>query len=371
MSQEIVGTEVWMDTEADFRCFADQAPFPVWISDAQLNRIYFNASWLSYTGRTLDQEAGKGWRDAVHPEDREEIDCSEESALENQSEFQSQFRLQSSYGDYRPFLELAYPRYSSEGTFLGFIGCGGDRNLFDRTLRRFQQMAREKEEIAHVLSHDLKAPLRAIEGFSEALLEDCADVLNPDAREHLREIADGVGRLRTLMDDLVAFARLGRDILALNPVNSQDLLHEAIANLQEKIEESEAEVRLIGDFPILEGHRRSLCLLFESLIDNSLKFRRSDTAPTITVEAVTHDSHHLFVYSDNGIGIDPNYREEVFGLFRRLHVVSEYPGSGIGLALARKAVELHEGKIQIVPAEQSGTTFEIRIPRPPIVSGLK
>ena len=246
---------------------------------------------------------------------------------------------------------------------MGFIGASADRSLFDKTLRQFQQMKKEHEEMTHVLSHDLKAPLRAIEGFSEAILEDFGNQLNPEILEYLREISEGASRMRRLIEDLVTYARLGRDILTLNPLDSREVITEAISNLLEKVEACHATIDLIGNFPVVEGHRRALGLLFECLIDNSLKFRKEGCSPRITIEASSEGPFHLFTLTDNGIGIDAAFYEEVFGVFRRLHVASEFPGSGIGLALARKAAEIHEGRVDIRSSRDNGVTLEVRIPR--------
>lgn len=349
--------------EGDFRRFADSAPFPVWISNPNLERVYFNQAWLQVTGRTLEEEAGGGWLQGVHPNDVAQVQAAFRKAAETPGEIQVQYRLRDSQGEFRHFLDNGFPRFSSEGELVGYVGATADHSLFEQTLREFQRLQHEHGELLHALNHDIKAPLRAVEGFAEALREDWGESLTGEASDFLQEILDGAGRLRGLIEDLVEFGRLGKDGLSAGAVDSREAIDEALSAMRSRIQESGARIEVKGNFPLLSGKRRTLVVLFEQLIDNAIKFVAPGLAPEVVVEGIDSGSQAVFRVKDRGIGMSPAHLEEVFGVFRRLHVPSEYPGSGIGLALAKKAVDLHNGRIEVHPNPEGGVTVEVQLPR--------
>ncbi len=344
--------------------FAEQAPFPIWISDPVLVRTYFNSAWLAYTGKSLDQEIGPGWMDGIHPNDLQSLKDDIKRVSEDTSHRSLSYRLQDSLGRFHCFHEIVIPRFDSDGVHIGFWGAGADRLTFEKSLLQFQSHRGAIEGLASVLSHEIKAPLRAIEGFAEALSEDFGQTLDPEALGYLNEISQGALRMRDLLGGLTDYCNLGKEEWILNPINSEHVIMKAIGRFKDRIEETQATLTLVGEFPVVLGNRRVFSIIFESLIDNSLKFVSTGEIPEVTIEVKEQASCILFMISDNGIGIDPAYHEEVFGIFRKLHVASEFPGCGMGLSLARKAAEIHCGRLAISPQSDMGTRFELRLPRP-------
>jgi light-regulated signal transduction histidine kinase (bacteriophytochrome) len=167
--------------------------------------------------------------------------------------------------------------------------------------------------------------------------------------------------MQALITDLLAFSRLNTRGKEFKPVDLNDVAKQAVGNVQASIEESKAKVK-IGDLPKVSGDRTQLVQLVQNLLSNALKFRRPDVQPSIELSAKRDGATWLVSVSDNGIGIEPEYREKVFVIFQRLHGRDQYPGTGIGLSICKKIVERHQGRIWIEDREGDGTTFTFSLP---------
>jgi signal transduction histidine kinase len=235
------------------------------------------------------------------------------------------------------------------------------RQLAERALaeraRQLQRSNQDLQRFAYVASHELQEPLRGIVHFAALLEEEEANALGPEGLESLRFIRQGAERMQTLVDDLLAFSRGESRGGAPRPVACDEVVREALEQLAPAVEESAARVHL-RPLPVVAADRSQLLLLFRNLLSNALKFR-SDRPPEITVSARQLQGVWELAVEDNGIGIEPEHREEIFAVFRRLH--HELPGSGIGLAVCKKIVERHGGRIwaESVPGEGSVLRFTL------------
>ncbi len=235
--------------------------------------------------------------------------------------------------------------------------------LEQKVRERTAELTRSNDDLAqfaYVASHDLKEPLRTISIFAEVLEQEHGNSLDSHAREGLTYILSGVRRMHELIDDLLAYSQVESRESNMKPVDLNAVVTEALFNLHGMIQESGAEVTC-DTLPLVTGDRVQLTQLLQNLVGNSIKYR-SKEPPKIHVYSTAESSEEVISVRDNGIGIDPRYAESVFKLFKRLHVREEYPGNGVGLAICRRIVERHGGRIWVESSGGAGSTFRFTIP---------
>jgi PAS domain S-box-containing protein len=219
----------------------------------------------------------------------------------------------------------------------------------------------ELEQFAYVASHDLQEPLRMVSSYTQLLMRRYGDRLDGDAREFTAYIVDGATRMKQLIEDLLAYSRVGTKGKEFKPVPVESALRRAIVNLRAAIEESGAAVTY-DTLPVVQGDDTQIAQLFQNLIGNALKFR-SASVPRIHVSCIQRQTEHEIVVVDNGIGIEAQYFERIFMVFQRLHNKGEYPGTGIGLAICKKVVERHGGRIWVESKPNEGSAFHFTLPK--------
>lgn len=231
-------------------------------------------------------------------------------------------------------------------------------------LRHAAELARsnaELEQFASIASHDLQEPLRKVQTFAAQINATEADRLSEQGQDFLRRMSDAAGRMRALIDDLLAFSRVSTKGRPFAPVALDDVVALALSDLEIAIADSGARVD-VGPLPELEADAVQMRQLLLNLIGNALKFRRDGVTPEVRVAARVADGVAELTVADNGLGFDPAFASRIFRAFERLHGASAYPGTGIGLALCRKIVERHHGTITADGAEGAGATFTVRLP---------
>ncbi|MBI2387777.1 MAG: hypothetical protein HYV14_17465 [Elusimicrobia bacterium] len=214
---------------------------------------------------------------------------------------------------------------------------------------------RELEEFAYIASHDLQAPLRRITGFAQLLARRYKGKLDPEADDFIGRITGSTDRMQSLIQDLLAYSRAGSRELAPVRADIDALLRAVLADLDAQRKEAGGEV-VVETLPAVTGDPDQLARLFQNLIANALKFR-GDKPPVVRVSARRAGDEWVFAVADNGIGIEKKYAGEIFKMFRRLHSSAAYPGTGIGLAIARKVVERHGGRIWVESEPGKGSIF--------------
>ncbi|MDZ4130263.1 MAG: ATP-binding protein, partial [Hydrogenophaga sp.] len=246
---------------------------------------------------------------------------------------------------------------------------GLERKVIERTtqletsVQQLQAVNRELESFTYSASHDLRTPLRGIEGFSSLLLDEHSDQLDDQGREYLKRIQRATIHMSTLVNDLLAYSRLQQLTDHIEPVDLAAAVQAVAAPFHDEIEARGGQLQVtMGDGVAVRANPQGLAIVLRNLMDNALKFTPAGQAPQIRIEAQTLNDRVLLSVSDNGIGFDMKYHDRIFGMFQRLHRQEQIPGTGIGLALVLKAVERMGGRIRAQSTTGQGARFEIDLP---------
>ncbi|MFN2646745.1 MAG: PAS domain S-box protein [Burkholderiales bacterium] len=267
------------------------------------------------------------------------------------------------------------PVFDEVGNFRGYRGVGSDitarkraeaelRRAHDELAKKAEELQRsnaELEQFAYVASHDLQEPLRMVSSYTQLLARRYNDKLDADAQEFMHYVVDGAARMKQLIEDLLAYSRVGTKGREFKTVPLEAPLKRAVTNLRAAIEETRAAVTW-DPLPTVDVDEVQLTQLFQNLIGNALKFR-GEAPPRVHVSATDEHGEWHVRLADNGIGIEPQYFERIFMLFQRLHTMGEYPGTGIGLAICKKVVERHGGRIWVESQLGAGSSFHFTLPK--------
>ncbi len=317
--------------------------------------VQVNDSLISALGFTAAELVGRDVRDFVHPDDRARA---EGTLMSETASCEARGRRKD--GTVRDFEIRGKPLpRSTRPTRLLTIADITERNLQAEALRQSNE-ALERSNIdlqrfAYVASHDLQTPLRSIGSFVDLLHSTYAEQLDDQGRDWLSRTSKSVHHLRTLIDDLLAYSRVDAEPRAFERVSVREVLDRATSLLDVAIRESSAQITS-GELPEVMGDRSQLVQLMLNLVGNALKYRGA-AAPVIHVAAETKGDEWQVSIRDNGIGIAPKHHQQVFEIFKRLHDLKEYPGTGIGLAVCRRVVNRHGGKIWVESNAGEGSVF--------------
>lgn len=235
------------------------------------------------------------------------------------------------------------------------------RNELLQVNKSLEAANNDLEAFAYSVSHDLRAPLRHIDGFSQ-LLENLIEDRPPEADKYFKKIHDSSGRMHNLINDLLSFSRFGRKKLVITTINMQNLIGEVIKNYEPDLDKRKVEW-LIHEIPLIRGDFEMIKVVMDNLISNALKFTSRKEVAKIEIDSVLIDDNQIeLIVSDNGVGFDNNYAHKMFGVFERLHNNQEFPGTGIGLANVKRIIRSHKGAIRGEGKLNEGATFFITLP---------
>jgi PAS domain S-box-containing protein len=377
---ELEGAErALASTERRFRQAADRAPIMIWIAQPERGNVWCNRGWLEFRGRTLEEEAGEGWRDGVHPDEREALEETVAAAFAAREEFRFEFRIRRADGAWRWVLSTGVPRTDSAGEFqdyLGFCIDISDRKQIEleretllveteRARTEAALAARTKDEFLARVSHELRNPLNGILGWTQILTAP------ETGEEELRRgitLIDGSARtLSRLVDDLLDVSRIlsGKLLLSLSPLKLDKVIEAACRAVTPAAEAKGValDCETGDDLPRVVGDPHRLQQVLWNLLANAVKFTERGRRVELRVR---HTGSTVdLVVRDEGIGIEPAFLPYVFAPFRQAEASSArtYQGLGLGLAIARHLVELHGGSIAAASeGPGTGATFTVRLP---------
>ncbi|MGZ5243752.1 MAG: ATP-binding protein [Bacteroidia bacterium] len=300
------------------------------------------------------------------------------TGITGKKEFELIYRILRHDGIYRWHKSAIKPIYNIDGKLLMWIGTSVDiddqkkwseeleTTVSDRTkdlLTANLELSRSNQDLeqyAYIASHDLKEPIRMVSNFTSLLARKYQDTLDTEAKEFISFIEEGAQRMQLLVNDLLKYSRVGRNNAEKKKIDCSRIIKIVRANLEEVIEVNGAQIYIENELPTLPAVESMLIQLFQNLIDNAIKFR-SETYPEIFISAEAKDAFYHFKVRDNGIGIKEEYYEKIFIIFQRLHSRNTYEGTGMGLAICKKIVEYHDGKIWLEPNPDGGTIFNFTL----------
>jgi PAS domain S-box-containing protein len=349
------------EQEARLRLLFEETATPILVTNTREEYVDANAAALQFLECSLEELRQRTVWDFTVP-------GTETQVREEHSPFVARRSLEVDYlvnGRVKTLLLNVVPVSSAGQTLLYGIGLDiTERQQAQEQLERFaqelQRSNQELEQFAYVASHDLREPLRMIRSYVELLARRYEGQLDADADDFIGFTVEGVARMQALIDGLLSYSRIGTRGRPFVPTATADVLAQTLRNLEVAIAEEEAQIHY-GELPPVRGDSIQLVQLFQNLIDNALKFSNA-RAPEVEIRATREGQMWRFAVQDNGIGIAPRHRERIFQIFQRLHTREEYPGTGIGLAMCKKIVERHGGRIWVETEAETGSTFYFTLP---------
>lgn len=341
---------------SDFRNLADTLPQLAWIADGNGSIFWYNRRWFDFTGKTIEEMAGWGWKSVHHPDHIDRVVERIRAAFATGEPWQDTFPLRRADGEYRWFLSLAMPYRDSDGRITRWYGTNTDiteRKGLERRLARhavdLRRTNEELEQFAYVASHDLKAPLRGIENLVSWIEEDLEGSLTGDVRTNMDLLKSRVRRLESLLDDLLAYSRAGRGEVATDRVDTRALVEELAVLVSPPAGFS---IVASPNLPTLPAAKAPLTQALQNLIGNAIKHHDRPGDGHVWVDAQPSADMVEFSVTDDGAGIPEQFRERVFGMFQTLRPRDEVEGSGMGLAIVKKLVERQGGTVWLTDGRE-------------------
>ncbi|HEY4362028.1 MAG TPA: ATP-binding protein [Bryobacteraceae bacterium] len=343
-----------------FRFMAESMPQKIFTATPRGDVDYFNQQWTEFTGLAFKAIQNWGWTQFVHPGDLKANLDQWRHSLETGEPLLFQRRLCRADGEYRWHLSRVHPMRDEQGAISMWIGSDTDIHEQKEKEQELRLANEDLQQFAYSASHDLQEPVRNVTIYSEVISRRYQRVLDAEGLQFLGFLTEGGRRLATLINDLLAYTRAGVLESETAPVNSSLVLEMTLSSLAEAIRESGASLTYdsLPEIAMSEAHLQQV---FQNLIGNALKYRREER-PQIHISAVREDGGWRFSVRDNGIGINPLYKEKIFGVFKRLHRNDKYSGTGIGLAICQRVVERYGGRIWVESEPRRGATFYFTVP---------
>lgn len=386
------------ESESDFRQLTDSLPLMM-LSANNRNSITYSNKWLcDFLGAPPKELSSHSWQDSIHPEDYHAFSKDLQNALAKQVCMNGQYRLvEKSTGKYVWHIFSMIPLKSEKEILIKWIGFIFDINaqkLIEQTLKDNRELKEtqkqlyenqeelqkkivelnrsnyELEQFAHLASHDLQEPLRKLFFYSDVLRQKYADRIDEYGNNILNNMTTAAGRMKELINDLLSYSQLQQQKLQFEPVDLNLVVHEIIRDLDIAIKEKMATIET-DMLPVITGNKIRLRQLFLNLISNALKYSKIGVPAHIRITSSTEGNNVSIKVRDNGIGFAEEYREKIFGLFERLHSRDQFPGTGIGLSICKKIIELHYGTISAISSPGEYAEFEVTLPMSEKIKNLQ
>ncbi len=372
------------ESESRFRTLAETIPQLVWITDHNGQQEYASRRWKEYSG--IEPADEQSWNEIVHPADQMIIAREWKKSIVSGNFYKAEVRLKNKEGVFRWHFVQGEPINDTEGNIVKWIGAFTDihdqktlteklENLVNERTRELQRSNEDLQQFAHVASHDLKEPVRKVMTFGNRLKEEFGQQLPSKANTYLSKIEGSAIRMYSMIDGVLLYSSLDAMEQTKELIDLNELIQNIVTDLEVVVEEKAAQIKF-SKLPEIEGSQILIYQLFYNLMNNALKFTSPGTPPVIELTADTVSSndvpsdgiahtneYYKLTLRDNGIGFTNDMADKIFGTFTRLHAKDKYEGTGLGLALCRKIVERHKGKIYAEGNEGEGAAFHIFLPK--------
>jgi len=357
-------------SEARFRQIANTMPQIAWAARPDGYIDYYNERWYEFTGFLRHEFGESSWEPILHPDDVQRCMDTYFGCIRSGKPYRIEYRFKDrASGGYRWFMGQALPVRDERGEITRWFGTSTDIDdqkraeekleaiVTERTAK-LQETIAELESYSYSISHDMRSPLRGIQGFAQVLEEECRAEIGTQGREYIRRIVTSAERMDRLIQDVLVYSRVARSDIVLENIDLMALLN-GILESYPQFQLPKAEVTMAFPLPPVRGNVAALTQCLSNLVGNAVTFVPPGVVPHVKISAVTRDKRVRVSIQDNGIGIDPKMHEKIFGIFHRLS--RDYEGTGIGLAVVRRAAERMGGAILVESELGKGTTFHLEL----------
>jgi PAS domain S-box-containing protein len=385
ITQQIQSAKELREQEAEFRTLADAIPQLCWMANADGGIFWYNQRWCDYTGTTQDQMVGWDWQAAHDPAALPEVLRRWNESIATGQPLDMVFPLRGADGVFRPFLTRVMPVRDAAGRVVRWFGTNTDiseqrrieealrageeelqrlnaeleQRVLDRTAQ-WKAANAELEAFCYSVSHDLRAPLRGIDGWSLALQEDYGPELNQEASQYLKRIRSETQRMGLLIHDLLELSRVTRIEMQHAPVDLTSAALTVVSRLRESLPGRQIDF-IVEPGMVANGDARLLEIALTNLIGNAAKFTGTRSAAHIEIGRIEGGGEVTFFVRDDGVGFDMSHAGNLFGAFQRLHKASEFPGTGVGLAIVQRVIHRHGGRVWAESQPDRGATFYFQL----------
>lgn len=360
------------DSEENFRAIAESANDCFFITTGKENFTFVNKRAAEMTGYSISELLKLTMKDILHPDESNKVIERYRKRIEGKPvPTQYETIIVHKNGKSIP-IELSATKIVWKGlpADLAIVRDISERKESEENFKKIMEDLKrsnaELEQFAYVASHDLQEPLRMVASFTQLLARRYKDKLDNDANDFINFAVDGATRMQNLINDLLTFSRVGTRSKPFTPTDTNIILKTVLNNLRTQIDETKANISY-DPLPVIMADDSQMIQLFQNLISNAIKFHRENVNPEIHMSAEVKKDEWVFYVRDNGIGIDNKFFDRIFIIFQRLHKKDEYGGTGIGLAMCKKIVQRHDGKIWVESEPGKGSTFYFSIPKKEVI----
>ncbi|MHB8909139.1 MAG: PAS domain-containing sensor histidine kinase [Syntrophales bacterium] len=356
------------NSERMYRAIGESIDYGVWVCAPDGRNIYVSESFLKLVGLTQEQCSNFGWGDVLHPDDAERTIAAWKECVRTGGIWDIEHRFLGVDGQWHPILARGVPVRNERGEVIYWVGINLDINKLKQAetdlkirTQQLEDTNKELDSFSYSVSHDLRAPLRAIEGYSRMILRKQGDAFDEKTKSLFNVILVNTKTMGQLIEDLLALSRLGREALSLSSVNVEDLIRDVWAELKASNPGSPVDLK-IDPVPSGTGDRSLIKQVLVNILSNAIKFTRVREAPLVEVGGYRTEKENVYYVRDNGVGFDMQYQHKLFGVFQRLHSADDFEGTGVGLAIVQRVILRHGGRVWAESEPDKGATFYFSLP---------
>jgi len=355
-------------SESLYRAIGETIDYGIWVTDSDGRNIYASKSLLDLVGLSQEQCSNFGWFTVLHPDDAKRTIAAWKECVRTSSNWSIEHRFRGVDGQWYNVLARGVPVRNARGEIICWAGINLDISSLKRTetallekTRLLEESNKELESFTYSVAHDLKAPIRAIDGFSRIFLKKYGAHVDEDAARILNVIRSSTEKMNVLIDGLLSFSRVLRDKMIIREINMDVVANEVWADIHAMNQERELDIKM-AKLPAALGDLILIRQVLFNLISNAVKFTKNRKPGIIELSGYNEHGKVVYCVKDNGAGFDMAYYDKLFGVFHRLHSDEEFEGTGIGLAIVQRIVKRHGGEVWAESAVDKGATFYFSLP---------